>query len=262
MELQLDGRVVFVAGGGGPFHPDAPTVALIHGAGMDHSVWAHQSRALAQAGMNVLAPDLPDHGRSEGPALTSIAAMSDWLAQLFDTLGAPAATVAGHSMGGLIALDFVDRHPQRCRGAVLLGAAARMPVHHDLLAAARDDRPRAIEMILGWAFAPGAELAPSPVPGVSLIGAARALLRRAAPGVLHADLAACDAYAHGAAAAARATRPVTLIHGDQDRMAPLKAARALADALAQPTLAVIPGAGHMVMLEDPLTTLTALRAAL
>ena len=49
--------------------PTLPSVIFIHGAGMDHTVWTLQTRFFAHHGRNVLALDLPGHGRSEGPAL-------------------------------------------------------------------------------------------------------------------------------------------------------------------------------------------------
>ena len=51
-----------------PFDAAQPTVVFVHGAANDHSVWALQSRYFAHHGCNVLAVDLPGHGRSAGPA--------------------------------------------------------------------------------------------------------------------------------------------------------------------------------------------------
>ena len=73
MQLRVDGKAVFAATGGRDFAADRPVVVMIHGAGMDHVVWALQARSLAFRGRSVLALDLPGHGRSEGPALPSIA---------------------------------------------------------------------------------------------------------------------------------------------------------------------------------------------
>ncbi|MFO1119966.1 MAG: alpha/beta fold hydrolase [Rhodospirillales bacterium] len=92
---QVDGREsVFVAHGGSRIDLSWPS-AVIHGAGMDHSAWALQSRALVQRGNAVLAIDLPGHGGSEGPPLDSIAALSDWLVRLLDAAGIAAAALVG-----------------------------------------------------------------------------------------------------------------------------------------------------------------------
>ena len=55
LELAVEGRRVFAGTGGRPFDRGLPTVAFLHGAGMDHSVWALQSRYLAHHGRAVLA---------------------------------------------------------------------------------------------------------------------------------------------------------------------------------------------------------------
>ena len=64
MELRVRDRAAFAATGGRPFDPALPTVVFVHGAGMDHSIWVLPGRWFARHGWNVLAPDLPGHGRS------------------------------------------------------------------------------------------------------------------------------------------------------------------------------------------------------
>src|SRR5918999_794775 len=129
MELRIDGKPAFAATGGRPFDPTLPTMLFVHGAGMDHTVWALQARYFAHRGRGVLAVDLPGHGRSAGPALGSIREIADWLASLIEAAGVDRAALAGHSMGALAALDCAARYPERVRALALLGEAARMPVH-------------------------------------------------------------------------------------------------------------------------------------
>jgi pimeloyl-ACP methyl ester carboxylesterase len=69
MEFSVDDKSVFAATGGRPFDPALPSIVFVHGAAMDHTVWALQTRYFAHHGRNVLAIDLPGHGRSAGPAL-------------------------------------------------------------------------------------------------------------------------------------------------------------------------------------------------
>ena len=73
MELQrFRQHRVFASTGGRGLDRDAPLTVLIHGAGMDHSVWSLQTRYLAHHGRSVLAVDLPGHGRSGGEPLVTI----------------------------------------------------------------------------------------------------------------------------------------------------------------------------------------------
>jgi len=255
MWLDPDGTPILAATGGVPFDPARPVIMLVHGAGSDHSVWALQSRGLARRGWAVLAPDLPGHGRSGGRAPTSIAALADTLAGLLDAAGVKTATVAGHSMGALAALDLAARHPDRVGSLVLLGAAARMPVHPALLAAARDDLPAAAAMIAAWGHAPGGRSAP----GLCPAALTRRVIEASPPGALAVGLAACDAY-DGTEAAARITAPATLILGAADRMSPAKAGRALAERIGRARVTVLEGAGHMLMADRPDAVLDALPA--
>src|SRR5437763_11657558 len=136
MQLSVNGIETFVATGGREFDSTLPSVVLLHGAGFDHSVWALHSRWFAHHGHNVLAPDLPGHGRSSGAPLPTIADLADWTAALLDAAGAAKAWLVGHSMGSLIALETSARHPDKVSGLSLIGTAAAMTVGPDLLKAA------------------------------------------------------------------------------------------------------------------------------
>jgi len=230
---------------------DDPLVVLLHGSGMDRSVWSHQTRFLAHHGFRAVAVDLPGHGGSEGPALESVEAIADWVARLAVALGGPIHLV-GHSMGALVALDAAGRHHGEIASVVALGIAAAMPVHPELQAAADADDPRAAALITAWAHGPRQHIGRNPTPGLWMLGGVTALLETSPPGVLATDLAACAAYEGAIPAAASVTCPVTLVLGSQDRMTPRKAARTLEDAFATPPVVVeLPNSGHMLMLEEP-----------
>ena len=257
MQLCVDGQCVYAATGGRA-HAAGPLAVLLHGAGMDHCAWALQSRWLAFHGWNVLALDLPGHGASAGAPLPSIGAMSAWLIALLNGFPAADLTLIGHSMGALIALETAAALPARIRRIALIGAAAAMPVHPDLLAAAKADDHAAIDMVNLWGHGFRAGLGGSPAAGLWMTGIGARILESARPGVLHADLAACAEFAGGMAAAARVTASALVFCGEKDQMTPLKSGRALAAALPRATLVVAPAAGHMLPAERPDELLAAL----
>ena len=260
MRLIVDGNEIFAATGGRDFDLALPAVVFLHGAGMDHSVWALLARAFAHHGFGVLAPDLPGHGRSAGAPLASIAALAEWTAALIDAAGLRAARLVGHSMGSLIALETAVRHPQKVAGLGLIAAAATVPVSADLLAAAKANDHAAIDMVAIWGNGYRATLGGCEAPGLWMLGGAERLLERARPGVLFADLFACNAYQDGLAAAAKVAAPTVLILGSRDLMTPPKGGKALAAAIAGACLTVLEGAGHLLMTERPNEVLAALRA--
>jgi pimeloyl-ACP methyl ester carboxylesterase len=260
MEFVVDGRRVFAATGGKKFDPAKPSVVFLHGAGMDHTVWTLQTRYFAHHGRNALALDLPGHGRSEGPGLTSIAAMADFVARACAALGIAEPALAGHSMGALVALDYASRF--KARALALLGAAEAMPVHPKLLDAARKGDHAAIDMIAEWGFGRAAQLGGAQAPGTWMVGGGVRLLETAKGPALADDLAACDAHKTAAAAAAKIVCPTLVLIGSTDRMTPPAGGRALAGRIAGARIVEIPGAGHMMMVEKPDATLDALAGVL
>ncbi len=257
MQFQVDGKSVFAATGGRAFDPSNPAAIMVHGAGMDHIVWALPARSLAHRGRAVLAIDLPGHGRSEGPALGSIVDMASWLVRFMDAADIKDAALIGHSMGSLISLEAAAQAPDRVRRLAMLGVASRMPVHPDLLKAAADDRPHAADLIASWAHGPAGHFGGNPAPGLWRLGGAQRLLNQAEEGVLASDLAACDAY-DTAASAPKVKCPSLLLLGAVDRMTPSVKAKALAAALPDNQTVLIPGAGHMMMSETPDAVIDAL----
>jgi pimeloyl-ACP methyl ester carboxylesterase len=106
----------FVAGGGS-------TVVLLHGLGGAARNWAAVAPALAER-HRVLVPDLPGHGGSAAvPALPNLAPFADVVHGIAEREDALPATVAGHSLGGVVALRYALRHAADTRAVVLLSAA-------------------------------------------------------------------------------------------------------------------------------------------
>jgi pimeloyl-ACP methyl ester carboxylesterase len=262
MDLTVAGARVHAATGGRDFDAQLPTILFLHGAGMDHTVWALPARYFAHRGRGVLAVDLPGHGGSEGAALTSIADMADWVAALIEAAGCAKAALVGHSMGALIALEAAARHPKQISALALLGAAPKMPVHPDLLAAAAANDHAAFDLMTSWSFGPAGQLGGARVPGSWLMGGGERLLERVRPGVLSADLAACNAYSDGQDSAAKIACPSLVIMGAEDKMTPARAGAKLAAAMPEAKTVVIPSCGHMMFAEKPDETLDALKTIL
>ncbi|MFM7785839.1 MAG: alpha/beta fold hydrolase, partial [Gammaproteobacteria bacterium] len=126
MKVGVNGHEAYCFTGPRAADPSRPAVVLLHGAGMDHTVWSLVSRHLLRHGRCVIAPDLPGHGRSGGEPLGSVPAMADWVVALLDALGIAQAAVCGHSLGSLVALDAAARHPGRIRALAMVGTAAPM----------------------------------------------------------------------------------------------------------------------------------------
>lgn len=268
MQVQLNGAPVFADMGGRDFVSSRPMLVFIHGAQHDHFVWKALVTRFASPDRNVLAVDLPDHGRSGGPPLASIETMADWLVSLlaqFEKVGAGGTApleLIGHSMGSLIALEAAARLPGRIQHLFMLGTAIPMPVAPALLEAARTDEPKAMALINRWSHSPLAWRGGVGGHGLWLPALNLRIMERQKPGILHNDLAACNDYRNGPAAAEQLDCPVTLVAGTTDRMTSLKAAHRVIRLIPHARLVELDAVGHALMAEAPFAIGNAIETAL
>src|SRR5210317_1436416 len=238
--------------------PERDSVVFIHGAGMDHTVWTMFARHFARHGRNVIAVDLPGHGRSAGAPQPSIEAMADWLIDLLDAVGVQETAIAGHSMGSLIALDCAVRHPERVRGIALVGSTAPMPVSDAILDAAAANDHSAFDMLTEYGYSKRHLYGGNSNPGMWMVGSTLRLYERSRPHVLHNDMNACNTYSAGLERAATVRCPVLMVLGKGDRLTPVRGTLPLQQALPGPRVVVLEDAGHSLMTEAPNLLLDAL----
>ncbi len=262
MELKVDGKRVRSTTGGRPLDPNRPLLVFLHGSGNNRTVWALQTRYFASHGWSVLAVDLPGHGGSEGPLLSSVEDIAAWTAELVPAAGWERAALVGHSLGSAVALYCAAAHAAAVSHLVLVATAAAMPVNPDLLSAAKDDPPRAREMVTQWSLSPRSLLGGHRTPGLWLHGGVARVLASEPPEALYVDLAASAAYTGALDAAAVVRCPTLLILGEEDRMLRPATAAPLADAIAGSVTVVVPEAGHQVHIERPDAVIDAMAAFL
>ena len=98
MDISILGKKAFAYTAAHDLDLAKRTIVFVHGAGLDHSWWGLQSRYFGYHGCNVLAVDLPAHGRSDGPALVTIGDMADWLKKILDGEKIKSAAIVGQSL--------------------------------------------------------------------------------------------------------------------------------------------------------------------
>jgi pimeloyl-ACP methyl ester carboxylesterase/acyl-CoA thioesterase FadM len=234
---------------------DGPAVLFVHGFPLDRSMWRPLTAALT--GWRRIAPDLRGMGQSDGPESGyDMAGYADDLAALLDVLHVDRAVLCGLSMGGYVAFEFVRRHPERVTALILMCTRAT-PDDAD----GRDGRNTMIARVRrdGPAF-----LADEMVPRLL----ARATLQTMPDVVQQVRAMAAGSRAQGVAGALAAMRdrpdstallkditvPTLVLAGSDDQLIPPSAARVMAEAIPGAHHAIIPGAGHLAPLEQPVNT--------
>lgn len=226
-----------------------PALVGIHGAGGTHQHWGLQLHALHDLG-RMLALDLPGHGRSPGAGRQQIADYSDLLLAALDALELEQVVLAGHSMGGAIALWTAITAPARVAGLALIGTGARLRVLPALFTDFEQNPAAAVRLIVERAY--GSRTPPE------LQAAGEAAFRQIDPQVFRGDLLACNVF--DLMEPVHTIRcPTLIICGAEDRLTPPRFSHYLHEAIAGSTFVLVPHAGHMVLIEQPEAVNSALR---
>jgi pimeloyl-ACP methyl ester carboxylesterase len=268
MILTIDGRRIGYDDSGGAGVP----VVLLHGFPLDRTIWDEQLAALAAAGVRAIRVDLRGCGESEpsdGPALME--ALAGDVAGVLDALNVERAALAGHSIGGYVALAFFRMYEERVAGLALVAShvaedAARnasADAAQRELAAGRDalafrlerdgTMDGAVESYLPRYFAP-AVYRERP----ELVERVRAIMQKQNP--------------RGCAQLVRGMKerldshdlledvrvPAVIVAGAEDVYLKPQTLRETADAIRGAAFVELQGVGHLPMLEAPADTANAL----
>lgn len=225
------------------------SLCLVHGSGGSSGVWVRQLEELADIAQ-VIALDLPGHGKSGGDGCVRIEDSVRVVHGFINTLGLERVVLGGHSMGGAVAQAFALAHPEGLAGLVLVATGARLRVLPKIFELLERDYSEGVRFVTRLAVGPAAppELVES-------------LVRQTLgtpPAVLLGDFKACNAFdvmgrVHEIGV------PTLIICGEEDQLTPPKYARFFKDRIPGARLVLIPGAGHYVQLERPEETNAALR---
>ncbi len=215
-----------------------PPLVLVHGAGGSHLDWPPELRRLP--GTRVIALDLPGHGRSAGPGRSDILAYAEAVSALLAALQIERAVIAGHSMGGAVALQVALHDPEHVAGLILMGTGSKLPIDPTLPQRIIEATEETVRWVVEWSWDPGV---PESVKDLS-----RQRLLDIAPQVLQGDYLACQAF-DVRDQLDRIAVPVLVISATEDRMVKPKFGMTLAERIPQARLVMIEQAGHMFPLE-------------
>ena len=240
-EIKVRGRSLAFEARPESFDKSALTTVFIPGSGGDREEWRHQLDGLSNR-FNIIALELPGHGKSDPPGETSVAAYADWVVDFIEGLGLSKVAIMGCSLGSAIT-QWIALNPKPWLvGIGLVGAGARLRVHPDYLKGMLHFNKDILVSFADFALAREADPA--------IRSAIRDRFITGSVELIHGDLSACDKF-DLMDKVAQITLPTCIVVGEDDRLTPPKYSRFLQSAIVGARLTVIPGAGHLVMMEKP-----------
>jgi 3-oxoadipate enol-lactonase len=243
---------------------EGASLVLLHGFPFDHALWREQLHGLEEAGVCVIAPDMPGFGRS--PALpgdeASMDAYADSIADWAKSKGLETFALGGHSMGGYVAFAFARRHPEMLSGLLLIctrpgpDSALAKEGRYKLISEVRERGPQAVvDAMLPKLFAPA-----TTENNAELVEEARQMMLRQTKAGVTAALAAMANRPDSTPGLAKIQVPTLIITGAEDAIIPAPEAEGLLSSIGGARHVAVNGAGHMAMLEKPKAFNQALKA--
>lgn len=241
-EIDIRGINIHYIGSEAP-DTSRPTVLLIHGAGQRIATWRFQTEHLKNSpDFNFIVPDLPGRGGSGGTGFRSIGEYTRFIEDFVSALGLDSLTLAGHSMGGGVVINYVLDHPERVKACVLVGTGARLRVAGETLKVVKNNYPLFCDVSPTRVFA---ENSPE-----ELKSKFREDMLDTRSEVCYWDLTACDEFDFMGRVKEIET-PSCVIAGALDLLAPAKYSEYLHNSINGSELHIIEDAGHFVMQEKP-----------
>jgi len=211
---------------------------FVHGSGAYGDIWRYQTDYFPDSD----AVNLPGH--PHGQPLNSVEEYADWLRRYIKERGYKDVVLAGHSLGGAIALMYALRYPQKLKGIIIIDSGARLRVHPGFLAPCEEaikGNPQEWYQLVEEIYRLTQEdYKREVVEKQKAIG----------PAVMLNDFLCCDKF-DLIDKVQEIKLPALIICGELDAMTPVKYSNYLGTKLANSTVVIIPQATHFALAEKP-----------
>jgi pimeloyl-ACP methyl ester carboxylesterase len=241
--FDLENKSVHASNAGQELDYKKETIIFLHGSGLSHIVWSLVEQFFSNKNFNVLSIDLPGHGNSEGPCLHTIEEIADWLEKVFIKLKLEKIILVGHSQGCLEMLEYSSKYKSRLKKLVFIAGSHKMPVNQDLIDLAQNGDSDAVKLMMKWGYE-GSKKFIGGNPIKRIIQSPRDISK-----ILGIDLVACNNYLNGANAVKTIDCPAMFVLGALDKMVNIEVGKKFANMIDNPTIHIIEGCGHMIMIE-------------
>ncbi len=232
-------------------------VILIHGFPFSHKMWnfpGGQVDALTSTN-RVVAYDLRGHGESEvGSGHYSIELFVDDLFLLMDHLNIPKAVICGLSMGGYVAQRAIERNPDRIIGLVLADTKSDADGNE-----AKIKRANGIKFVQANGMRYYAQdyvkivFATQAFEGkAEAVKSMQSIVERTAPVAIFGTLLALAGRTDTTHNLPNIKCPTLILVGEKDTVTPVAASQMMQKNIPGSEMFIIPGAGHVSNMENPL----------
>jgi pimeloyl-ACP methyl ester carboxylesterase len=218
---------------------------LIHGFPLDSACWNEVIPFLVHD-FDVITVDLRGFGKSSRITTPySISDMADDLVRLIDHLNIEKISIAGHSMGGYVALEFAKKYPEKIYGMGLISSQAKNDTPEKQVARQKQGNEIATNGIQKLVDSMPVLLSTDH----RVQGIIRLIINSQNPFTLSNALNAMAAREDYSDFISQIKYPLVLIHGDADQVIPMERSREIADIVPSSIILILHGAGHMPPLE-------------
>ncbi len=216
-------------------------ILFLHGAGGSHHTFRDQWARL-KGTARIVIPDLPGHARSGGAPFETISAAADWLADFVKELGLKKFILAGHSMGGAIAIQAALNELPGIEALVLIASGAKLKVAPEIVESIerrfKEFAPELVDRML------------SPETSADLREDVLQDVLSTRPETYLADFRACTGF-DVMSRVGVIRLPTLVVNGADDTLTPLKYGEYLAVNIPGAVLKILHGTGHLPILERP-----------
>ena len=256
------------------------SVLMIPGAGMDHRI-VKDIKLDTDKFNQTLAIDLPHHGYSTGPKLTSIEEYAEGIEEALEDVDVSNFHLCGHSMGGLIALRLAFNQKLQFKSVNILNASCQMFVGGALLDDSRKNLDSAMDMLTTYGVnqAPKAkssgpmfgtmgsgfyqkksDLINTPYGSKKIVDkiddeidlyALKKLFNQITKDILNNDLTACKNFAINDEDITNYEKSISFILGEKDKLIPIKYVEKFCEGLKKSEIVVLENLSHFTFYEDP-----------
>ena len=226
-------------------HGTGTPLVLLHGYPLDHKIW-DEIVPLLNKNFDLILPDL--RGFGESTTVDVPYTMDDFasdIAGLLDHLGITKAAIAGHSMGGYVALAFGRLYPERISGLGLVSSQVLADPPDRKEGRYKSATDVSENGISGVVDAMTSKFTSDP----NLQKFARENMEKQSPSAYVGALKAMAERGDSTSLLGTMQYPVVIVHGNADVLIPIERGREVREAVAHAHLAELDGVGHLPMLE-------------